>query len=99
MTLLSFLELDLLDGRVDDEDPRIVLLRIGGDEIEAPAVGGVFLGESPEPLAVPELDDRLLPGRRLDAEAPGAIDLPAGRAVVLHVEQRLQIVEPDRQIG
>src|SRR2546427_8837374 len=54
-----------------------------------------LLREPPEPLAVLELDDGLLADRSLAAEAPGAIDLAARRAVVLHVEQRLQIVEPD----
>src|SRR5262245_47792037 len=97
MTLLSVLELDLLDGRIDDEDARVVLLRIGGNEIEATAVGGVLLGETPELLAVLEFDHRFLSGRGLDAETFGAVDLAARRAVILHVEQRLQVVEPYRR--
>src|SRR5215510_11088913 len=95
MALLSVLELDLLDGRVDDEHPGVVLLRVGRDEVEAPVVRGVLLGEPPDPLTVLELHDGPLSLSAPDAEALGAVDLTPRRAVVLHVEQGLQVLDLD----
>src|SRR5258708_358982 len=95
MALLSILELDLLDGRVDDENPGVVLLRVGRDEVEAPVVRRVLLGEAPDPLAVLELHDRSLALAPRDGETLCAVDLAPGGAVVLHVEQSLEVLDLD----
>src|SRR5205809_8139011 len=89
---LSVLQLDLLDRRIDDEDPGVVLLRVRRHEVEAPAVGGILLREAPDLFAILELDDGPLAGSRLASEAFRPADLQAGLAVVLHGAQRLNYV-------